>query len=253
MTKRGLETLSSFNPLKDREYMIVDAHREIASGHHKCITQRDRGAQKMALITPIVQDGKLKLAWEGQDVVEVLGLSNGSELPVRVHSYLVTGVDQGDEVAKMLSDYLEMPVRLVRAAGSFNRKASQHYVENDNSLSYQDAYSMNWIFLESVKELQTILGCNISYKNFRPNIVAAGGSPSHEHLFYHVRFGKVEGIQPKPSTRCMIPNVNQSTGIMSRSGTLPLKAIFDNYNWIDKDGQRQPIFAENFLPTNEGT
>jgi uncharacterized protein YcbX len=251
MTRRGLETVSP-HPVKDREYMIVEAVLEVSSGHHKFITQRDRGAQKLALVTPIIRGEKLELRWQGQDAVEVPGLSTGKELPVRVHGYRVTGVDQGDEVAKMLGDYLERPVRLVRAAGSFHRKASQNYVRNENTLCYQDAYSVNWLFSESVEELGRLLGRPISYTNFRPNVVASGGVANEEHRYYHMRFGGVEGIQPKPGTRCMIPNVDPSTAAMPTSGALPLAVIFENYNWIDKSGQRQAIFAENFLPTDEG-
>jgi uncharacterized protein YcbX len=251
VTMQGLETLD-LTPIKDREYMIVEASPETSSGHYKFITQRDRGAQKLALITPLISNGKLVLAWRDQGGVEIPGLKSGHELPVRVHSYKTTGVDQGDEVARKLSEYLEKPVRLVRASGSFHRRVSQNYVQNDNTLCYQDAYSVNWLFMESVSELQGLLGHPISYLNFRPNIVASGGSAGQEHLYFHLRIGNVEGMLAKPSTRCMITNVDPATGLLPKAGNLPLKVMFDNYNWIDKAGKRQAIFAENFLPKFDG-
>ena len=252
LTKQGLQTIAPIPIIKDREYMIVEANYETGSGRHKFITQRDRGAQKLALITPFFRNGKLGLAWKGRDNVEIPGSESGQELQVRIHTHNITGIDQGDEVARMLSEYLEKPVRLVRAAGSFQRSASQNYVQNDNTLCYQDAYTATWLFLESVSKLQSLLGHQISYLNFRPNIVASGGSAGQEHLYYNLRIGRAEGIQAKPSTRCMIPNVDPATGLLFKTGTLPLKALFDNYNWTDKDGQRQAIFAENFLPDHEG-
>ena len=251
VTNRGLETFSS-HPVRDREYMVVDADPEIGSRHHKFLTQRDRGLQKMSLIKPRLRDGRLVLTWDNQDQVEVPGILAGKELPVRVHSYLAKGVDQGDEVAKMLSDYLHRSVRLVRASGSFSRMASQHYVKNDNALSWQDAYSVTWLFLESVSQFQETLGRDISYMNFRPNIVGSGGAANLEHLFYHVGFRTLVGIQPKPSTRCMIVNVDQEIGVMSKEKPLPLQVLYDHFNWIDMNGQKQAIFAENFLPTSEG-
>lgn len=251
LTMQGLETISSTH-VKDREYMIVDERLEAGTNHHKFVTQRDRGAQKMALITTSINHGNLQVAWKGQDVVNVGDFTTGGELRVRIHSSLVTGVDMGDKIAKMLSDYLGRRVRLVRATGSFRRKANQNYIQNENTLCYQDAYSMNWLFLESVLELRGLLGGYLSFANFRTNMVAEDGSPNQEHLYYHLRLGKVEGIQPKPSTRCMIPNVDQRTGTLALDDALPLKTIFKNYNWIDKDGRRQAIFAENFLPSNEG-
>lgn len=251
VTKRGLETISP-KPIKDREYMLVDAIPETATGCHKFLTQRDRGLQKMTMITPSMRVDRLELSMEGQDRIEIPDIAVGKELPVRVHAYRVTGVDQGNLIAKMLSDYVNRPVRLVRASGSFSRSASQHYVKNDSTLSYQDAYSVNWLYEESVAELQNYLRHEISYLNFRPNFVASGGSANSEHAYYHVRLDGVEGFLPKPSTRCMIPNVDHETGKMPNGKRLPLQAIYENYNWIDKDGQRQAIFAENFLPSNEG-
>ena len=251
VTKQGLETISP-KPLRDREYMLVDANPETATRCHKFLTQRDRGLQKMAMVTPSLRDGKLEVSFEGQDRIDIPDIVVGKELPVRVHAYHVTGVDQGDQIAKMLSDYLNKSIRLVRASGSFIRSASQHYVKNDNSLNYQDAYSVNWLFEESVCELQDYLIRDITYLNFRPNIVASGGAASSELAYYHVSMDGIEGFQPKPSTRCMIPNVDYETGKMQNGKRLPLQAIYENYNWIDKDGQRQAIFAENFLPNSEG-
>ena len=251
ITKRGLETASN-SPVRDREYLVVDAVPESSTRCHKFLTQRDRGLQKLVLITPKLREGRLELSFENQDRMLVSDMPVGKELPVRVYDDLVTGVDQGDQVAKMLSDYLGRSVRLVRSSGSFNRSARQNYVSNDNTLSYQDAYSINWLFQESIAELQKSVNQEISYLNFRPNVVASGGPANSEHEFYHVRMDGVEGIQPKPCTRCMIVNVNHETGTIKPGRRLPLRAIYENYNWVDRDGQRQGIFSENFLPNNEG-
>jgi uncharacterized protein YcbX len=88
--------------------------------------------------------------------------------------------------------------------------------------------------------------------NFRPNIVASGGSPNLEHAFFHLAFGEIRGVQPKPSTRCMITNLNQERGLFETRLFLPLKVIYQNFNWKDKTGRKQAIFAENFLPEAEG-
>lgn len=254
ITRRGLETVSA-QPVRDREYMIVEGPLQKGTGYHKFLTQRDRGLQKLAPITPLLQSDSLSISWEGQDRFRLpTGEDDlANQLKVRVHSSFTTGVDQGDQVAKMLTDYLEKPVRLVRASGSsFHRLASQNYLKNDNTLSYQDAYSINWLFSASVEALWELLGYHISYMNFRPNIVASGGSPNLEHVFFHLAFGEIRGVQPKPSTRCMITNVNQETGLFETQSFLPLKMIYQNFNWKDKTGRKQAIFAENFLPEVEG-
>jgi len=251
LTMRGLETLSS-RPVRDREYLLVDSFPEKSTGYHKGLTQRDRGLQKMVLITPRIRGGKVQLGWDNQDMIELPCSDRGKELSVRVHLSFARGIDQGDEVARLLSDYLQKSVRLVRASPSFPRMAGQNYVKNDNQLSWQDAYSVNWLFEESVEEVRSMLGRELSHKNFRPNIVCSGGTPSLEHSFYHVQFGVVSGIQPKPSSRCMIVNVDYKTGIMPRTMPLTLQVLFDSYNWKDINKQMQAIFAENFLPSAQG-
>lgn len=50
----------------------------------------------------------------------------------------------------------------------------------------------------------------------------------------------------------MILNVDQETGVIPKKSPLHLQVIYDNFKWIDKIGQKQPIFAETFLPTTEG-
>ena len=250
MTKRGIQTISS-ESVRDREYAIVDANREMSTGYHKSLTQKDRDLQKMALIVPRLRGDGIELSWDNQDWIDVPNYA-GKELPVRVHKNFVTGVDQGDKVAKMIGNYLGRPVRLVRASGSFTRTANQNYLENDNTLNYQDAYPINWLFDESVSRLSEILGRFVSPGDFRANIIGAGGVANSEHSFYRVRFGKVEGVQPKPGTRCMMVNVDQNSGVMQKGRPLPLQAIQLNFEWIDKYQQRLPIFAENFLPSVEG-
>lgn len=251
MTKRGLETIAS-EPIRDREYMVVDASIENSTGYHKFLTQRDRGLQQMALLVPRIKEGTLQLSWKNQDGINIPRLSSGKELKVRVHSYLQRAIDQGDEIAKMLSDYLGKAVRLVRASGPFKRLASQHYLKNDNPLNFQDAYPINWFFEESLVQLNKITGLDTSYMNFRPNILASGGSLNVEHSFYHVKFSSVEGIQPKPCTRCMIINVDQKTGVFLKTSNTPLHAVYKNFSWTDKSGSKQAIFAEYFLPNVEG-
>lgn len=251
MNTRGLETVSR-RPVRDREYVIVEAHPERNTVHHKALTQRDRGLQKMCLITPRIHGDKLKLGWNNQDMTDISDAPAGKELPVRVHRSFATGIDQGDEVAKLLSDYLSRPVRLVRASGRFSRMSAQDYVKNDNPLNWQDAYSVNWLFEESVVKVGELLGRDVPYLNFRPNIVCSGGSANLEHSFYHVEFDGVKGMQAKPCTRCMMTNVDWKSGTMPTTKPLPLSVIYDNFGWLDLNNQRQAIFAENFLPGTGG-
>jgi uncharacterized protein YcbX len=177
----------------DREYMIVREQAE-ADGVHLFLTQRDKRTREeakpqslavLALIKPEMRDGALRLTWKGSDPVAVArDQGSGDEMTVKIHKVVVSAVDQGEPVAKWLSEHLGVKVRLVRASGAFHRLASQNFMQNTNQIMFQDAYPIHWFMQESVDELSAIAGQEIPWTSFRPNIVGQGGEPQAEHGMY---------------------------------------------------------------------
>lgn len=236
--------------------MVVRQKPE-ADGVHLFLTQRDKRTREeakpqslaiLALIEPEVRDGALRLTWKGNDPISIPRDDvPGAVMAVEIHKVVVSAVDQGETVAKWLSEHLGLKVRLVRASGPFHRLASQNYMRNTNPIMFQDAYPVHWFMQESVDELSGFAGQEIPWTSFRPNIVGRGGEPQAEHGMYEGMMGEVRFVQPKPCTRCPVTTVDQEKG--ERRGTEPLSALSTYKRW-SRTGEL--IFGENALPLNSG-
>jgi len=240
----------------DRKYMVVREETG-ADGVHHFVTQRDKRSREearpqslatLALIKPEIVHGELGLTWMGSDPIAVArDQHTGDEVRVEIHKEVVSAVDQGEPVARWLSQHLEVRVRLVEAGGSFHRLARQNYAQNTNQIMFHDAYPIHWVMQESVDELSKIAKREIPWTRFRPNIVGEGGEPQVEHEIYEGKIGEVSFVQPKPCTRCPVTTVDQEAG--ERRGNEPLTSLNDYKRW-DKTGE--VLFGENILPSQSG-
>ena len=93
----------------DRRYAFVDAHGVFLS---------QRRFPKLCLITPTYPiGGALSLKAPGQPLLKVPVTAEGPSQGRRIWSDSVVAVDQGDEAAKWISDYLKTPgLRLMRGS-----------------------------------------------------------------------------------------------------------------------------------------
>lgn len=243
----------------DREFMVVRGVPD-SNGVYNFVTQRDKRKQDdkqaqtlsiLALIKPIQRDKVLRLTWNWGDAIDLpLDIAQKMEIPVRVWQTFTNAPDQGDEVAKWLSQHLEMPARLVRAAGSFRRLANQDHQKNNNSIRFQDGYPVLWLMQESVNELSLKAKKEIPVERFRANIVGEGGEPRVEHLVHAGEIAGIPFIDPKPCVRCPVTTVDQLTG--QKMGNEPLATLATYKNWIHNGRKMGVILAENMLPLSSG-
>lgn len=249
LTKEGIEG--------DRQFMVVRAVPD-ENGVYNFVTQRDKrdkadklqGLAVMSQIKPQIVGDHLLLTWKGREAIEVPGDYAGREIPVRIWDDVVQAVDQGDQLAEWLSDHLNLQTRLVKAAGSFHRDARQNYVTNDNTVRFQDGYPIHWFYQESVDELSQIAGEPISWRTFRPNLVASGSPAQTEHVFAAGEVAGIPFLNPKPCDRCPVTNVDQETGEVKPGRALRHLATYKR--WRKNTGEQVVIFGENMLPQGEG-
>lgn len=243
----------------DRDYAVVRAESN-AGGFHEVITQRDKQdesarSQGFSALTQIhsrPSGAGLYITWgpEYRDAITVQGDIARTEIPVQVWGDRVTALDQGDEVANWLSDYLGANLRLVRATESPQRSSRQTYLANDNTLRFQDGYPGHWFFQESVDKLSDAAEEVIEWTIFRPNIVVSGSAPQTEHQIYSGRFGGVEFKNPKPCDRCPVTNVDQQSGEIKVGRAL--KHLAKYKRWTKATLEKVVIFGENLIFNNEG-
>jgi uncharacterized protein YcbX len=255
LTPRGLRV----SGYADHEFVIVRAQAGV-DGRHGFLTQRDmrgrgdvpQGFSAIARIKPRIVDGALQLAWDNKDAIAVPPTSAiGRDLPVTVWEHQSNAIDQGDDIALWLSDHLGAQVRLVRAPDSFERSAKQNVIENGNTLLFQDGYPIHWFSAASIAELSAIAGKDVPWQSFRPQIVADGFAPQHEHQIGSGRIAGIPFTNAKPCDRCETTNVDQETGEVRIGRALTPLATYKK--WRNNRGELKVIFGENMLPLGEGT
>lgn len=248
----------------DHEFMVVSNDREFAEANNKpyydklvhyFLTQRNRrnkkdkpqGLSAMASIKPELHDGRLRLTWNYKEPIEIPYDKNGGTYRlVRIWEDESLAVDQGDEIANWFSDHLDMGVRLVKAADSFERMSRQNYMQNYNPLRFQDGYPIHWFPIESVQELSQIAKEEIPWQSFRPQIVVEGMPAQYEHKIHRGRINVIPFVDPKPCSRCEVPRVDQETGELRALS--PLAVLKTYKKWIDVEGKNAYVFGENMLP-----
>lgn len=221
----------------DRRMMVVTPDGEF-------LTQREH--PRLALVTPTLANDLLTLSAPNIESIQMCIHTSGT--PLRVDIWSSTGVDaidQGDEAAAWLSDWLTTSVRLVHIAGGFKRKVNPNYaVNSDDHTGFADGYPILIISEESLRDLNSRLDSPLPMNRFRPNLVVKGCEPFAEDAWTRIRIGEVEMALVKPCPRCVVTTIDKETLAKSKE---PLKTL-------EKFRRHElgAIFGMNTIPLNEG-
>lgn len=226
----------------DRAFMLVSA----ADG--KFLSQRT--LPSMATIRPSVADdgSKLAVAAPGSDDLMVEVTVDGPRIPVAVHSWQGSGIDQGDEAADWISEVLRSPARLVRVPPDLDRSRDGRY---RSTSGFADAYPLLVASTSSLDALNDRIlerGAEpVPMERFRPNIVIGGWAEPHtEDRVDRLSVNDGEIGFTKRCTRCTVPLVDQETGI--KAGPEPIRTLADYRR--DPDGG--VTFGANFAVLSPG-
>ncbi|HUQ58979.1 MOSC domain-containing protein [Lentzea sp.] len=195
----------------DRMLMLVDDEGVFLS---------QRKMPAMAALRPSLVDSSLVIGGESFPV-----LTDGPRVPVVVHKWQGTGIDQGDVAAAYFSDALGKPVRLVRTPPDLRRESGGL---TEGVIGYADAHPLLVISLSSLDGLnERILergGKPVPMNRFRPNVVVSGWPEPHtEDQVRRAVIGDVELGYAKDCVRCAVPMVDQETG--QRDGPEPTRTL----------------------------
>ena len=229
ITRMGLE--------HDRRMMVV-------TSDGKFLTQREY--PRLALITPTLKNEAVSLSAPNFESIQFTVQSSGTPSPVNIWSSNgVDAIDQGDEAATWLSDWLGISVRLVHMADGFKRKVNPIYAINaDDHTSFADGYPILIISEESLQDLNSRLDSALPMNRFRPNLVVKGCEPFAEDTWKRIRIGNVEMALVKPCPRCVVTTINKETLAKNKE---PLKTL-NSY----RNHELGAIFGMNTIPLNEG-
>lgn len=220
----------------DRSMMIVDADNEFIS---------QRTLPKMALIAPEVHDDCVVLTAPGMPSIPFKPTNEGLKVRARVWNDMCDAVDQGNQVALWLSDYLGEPARLVRMADGFERRCDPKYARSErDQTGFSDAYPFLLISQGSLDDLNARLDAPVLMDRFRPNIVASGCAPFAEDGWRDIRIAGVDFGVVKPCARCNVPTIDQDTAI---AGVEPIKTLA-TYRTVNQ----KVMFGQNLIASNAG-
>lgn len=208
------------------------------------LTQREH--PRLALITPTLKGDSLTLSAPNFDSLQISIQKTGTPTPVDIwHSKDVASIDQGDEAAAWLSDWLGISVRLVHFSDGYMRNVNPEYAINpDDHTGFADGYPILIISEESLQDLNSRLDSPVPMNRFRPNLVVKGCEPFAEDTWKRIRIGGVEMALVKPCARCVVTTIDKETLEKSKE---PLKTL-GNF----RKHKLGAIFGVNVIPLGEG-
>lgn len=147
-------------------------------------------------------------------------------------------------IGEWFSEILGQSCRLVYMDDSVQRKVDGNYARNNEITSFSDAYPLLMIGQASIDDLNERLPVPIPINRFRPNLVFTGGFPFLEDEMNTFLIRDKEYKAVKPCARCVIPTIDQSTGLKGDEPTRTLAT----YRLRDK----KILFGQNVLVPGEG-
>ncbi|HLF73339.1 MAG TPA: MOSC domain-containing protein [Anaerolineales bacterium] len=228
----------------DRMGLQHDRRMMVVTCEGKFLTQREY--PRLALVTPELSDGRLRLSAPGHDSIQLVTNTSGTPWPVDIwKSKGVHAIDQGEEAAEWFSDWLDAPVRLVHIAEGYMRRINEKYaLSPDDHTGFADGYPILLASEESLKDLNSRLEAPVPMDRFRPNIVVRGAEPFAEDCWKRIRIGQVELAVVKPCARCVVTTIDKET---LEQGHEPLRTL-GKY----RKHELGAIFGQNVIPLNEG-
>lgn len=226
----------------DRRFLVVDADGRF-------LTQRVH--PRMALIETRLTADTLTLTSPGHGFVSVPLRPESANIPQRtvtVWHDTVTAGDAGDVAAAWLSDFLELPCRLVRSGPDYRRpipggKLPPALAADGSAaheVSFADAYPFLLVSEASLADLNGRLEIPLPMDRFRPNLVVAGVPPYAEDAWGRLRIGDVVFHGTRCCIRCVVTTTDQTT---AARGVEPLRTLA-TYRRVADEGVK---FGRNLL------
>lgn len=202
----------------DRTFMVVEP-----SG----VFRSQRSDPRLALVHPRLsaEGNRLMLRAAGFGAVEVDVDLDGQRSEVELLGKAFRGIDQGDAVARWLSEFLDAPCRLMRVPPEHTRVTDG---QTPGTCGYADSSPLLLTAMSSLDALNrriTRRGSRpVPMNRFRPNIVLDGwDEPHREDLARRLEIGEVRLAYGKLAGRCVVTTVDQRSG--TKLGPEPLRTL----------------------------
>jgi uncharacterized protein len=227
----------------DRRWMLVDE-----SG--RFLTQREH--PEMSQFHLAMGRGQLTIlnSVSAQSIVlELEGRNSGESMPVIIWDDQVEAIEVRQDYSRWFSDQLKIKCKLVFFPETNTRPVDPEYAIQNEHVSLADGYPFLIIGQASLDDLNKRLKEPIPMNRFRPNFVFTGGMPYEEDSWKKFSIGKNRFVGVKPCGRCVLPNVNQQTGL---KGLEPLATLATYRKTGSKIFFGQNLVAIDYGEVHEG-
>lgn len=225
----------------DRQWVVVDELGQM-------LTQRT--LPQMVLVQPSLSDQYLHLNAPHMPELRLsLARPHIPATRVQVWDDVTWGADQGESAADWWSQYLQQPCRLLRVHTQAQRGLNQTWVRKwlqadavpaqtaglaQTTFGFADGFPFLICNEASLTELNALIteqgDVPVSMDRFRPNIVIQGLEAYDEDHLLSVGNTSLQFAKLKNCTRCPMPNVDPSNGVM---GLQPALALRDSRRTIE--------------------
>ena len=231
---RGLE--------RDRRWMVIDADDNFVTG-------RDEPRLTLIHTTPADDAATFRAPGMPELVLSPLG-DDSARVNTAVWGAQVAPKAAGIVADRWISQYLGRPCRLVHMDAACHRavkaKYDGKYGEDDDEVSFADAFPLLLISQAALDLLNTKLAKPVPMLRFRPNLVVAGTAAHAEDGWKRIRIGEVEFDLVKSCTRCVFTTVDFERGERDPSGE-PLRTLIGY-----RRGEDGVTFGQNLIPRGRG-
>lgn len=172
------------------------------------LTQRT--LHELALFKIKLIENGFEITFNGQSV-ELPFSMEGNKMQASVWDDVVEVTLAADRYNQWFSDALKKDVRLVYMHESSERPVSIKYADNNEQVSFADAYPVLLISEASLDLLNSRLDERLDMDRFRPNIVVNGLEAHEEDRLTTFEIDRVLFKAAKPCARCVVTTINQQT------------------------------------------
>lgn len=200
----------------DRRWMLVD-------DENKFLTQREFPV--MARVSIELNGSQFTARVDEKQIDVPFEPRSGEFRPTTIWKSTVRSEHYSAEVDQWFSNALGTRCRLVRMPESSRRAVNSDYAvrKSEDIVSFADGYPFMLLSQASLDDLNSRLAEPLPMNRFRPNFVVEGSEAFAEDGWKTIRIGETVFHVVKPSERCVIPTIDQATGV--KTGKEPTKTL----------------------------
>ena len=217
-------TIDSMGLVGDRQLMLVDANGLFLS---------QRKHPQMALIESVYTKHDLMVNAPGMEPLSIdLQQPIDDSIQVKVWKDSLLAEPLQPSVNQWFSDYLNIPVRLVKYGKQSHRLIDHDFAKNAETVAFADGYPLLIAHDASLGQLNQHLEKPIGMDRFRPNIVVNSELSPWDELTWNSLSDEFKIDLVKPCTRCVMTGVEQTTG--EQTGSEALKTLKQKFAHQEK-------------------